>query len=228
MKRLLPIIIIVIVLLITVGGGWLLMRVPTSAPTKPQPPLTAATPTQRVAPADTQPAHFKGRIDAPVQIEEFGDYQCPPCGQFHPIMQRVLAQYGDRIRFSFRNFPLDTMHKFALVAARAAEAAGQQGKFWEMHDLLYERQQEWSKADDARPLFIKYAQELGLDVNRFQQDIDGAIAGMRVAQDRDIGNVRGVKGTPTLFLNGREVQFEQFMDYDKLRAVIDAALAGRA
>jgi protein-disulfide isomerase len=228
MKRFLPIIIIIIVLLIAVGGGWLLMRVPTSAPLTSQPPLTTATPTQRVFPPDTQPAHFKGRIDAPVQIEEFGDYQCPPCGQFHPIAKRIMNDYGDRIRFSFRNYPLTQIHKNAAIAARAAEAAGQQGKFWEMHDLLYERQTEWSKADDARPLFIQYAQQLGLDVNRFQQDIDGAVAGMRVAQDADLGNLRGVKGTPTLFLNGREVQFEQFMDYDKLRAIIDAALAGRA
>ena len=228
MKRLLPIIIIAIVLLITLGGGYLLMRAPTAAPVASQLPLTAATPTQAAAPLDTQPAHYKGRIDAPVQLEEFGDYQCPPCGGFHPIAKRVIAAYGDRIRFSFRNFPLPNIHKFASIAARAAEAAGQQGKFWEMHDMLYEHQQEWSSVEDARPLFIKYAQALGLDVNRFQQDMDGAVAGMRVAQDADIGNVRGVHGTPTLFLNGKEVPFEQIMDYDKLRAVIDAALAGKA
>ncbi|PYS92155.1 MAG: disulfide bond formation protein DsbA [Acidobacteria bacterium] len=203
------------------------MRVPTSTP-PPQPSLASATPTLRAAPPDTQPAHYKGRIDAPVQLEEFGDYQCPPCGNFHPIAKRVIAAYGDRIRFSFRNFPLPAIHKFASVAARAAEAAGQQGKFWEMHDLIYERQQEWSKAEDARPFLIKYAQELGLDVNRFQQDLDGAVTGMRVAQDADLGSLRGVHGTPTLFLNGREVPFEQMMDYDKLRAVIDAALAGKA
>jgi protein-disulfide isomerase len=190
-------------------------------------PLSTATPTQNVIPPDTQPAHYKGPLNASVQLEEFGDYQCPPCGQFHPIAQRVLAQYGDRVRFSFRNFPLDNIHRFASEAARAAEAAGAQGKFWEMHDLLYEKQTEWSKADDARPLFIKYAQSLGLDVNRFTQDLDGALAGMRVAQDRYMGQARGVSGTPTVFLNGREVPFDQLMDFDKLRADIDAALAGK-
>jgi protein-disulfide isomerase len=226
MKRLLPVVIIIAVLIVALGGAAMLMREPPS--TQPQPALSTATPTQRVVPSDEQPVHFKGRLDAPLQLEEFGDYQCPPCGQFHPITQRVLAQYGDRIRFSFRNFPLVTIHKFAAEAARAAEAAGAQGKFWEMHDLLYERQQEWSKADAARPFFLKYAQELGLDVNRFMQDIDGAVAGMRVAQDANIGHARGVTGTPTLYLNGREVPFEQFMDYDKLRAAIDAALASKS
>lgn len=226
MKRLFPVIIIVIVLLIVLGGGALLMRAPQPEPV--QTALSTATPTQRIVPRDEHPVHFKGRLDAPVQLEEFGDYQCPPCGNFHPIVQRVLAQYGDRIRFSFRNFPLPKIHKFAAEAARAVEAAGQQGKFWEMHDLLYEQQQEWSKGDAARPFFLKYAQQLGLDVNRFTQDIDGAVAGMRVAQDDSLAQVRGVTGTPTLFLNGREVPFEQMMDYDKLHAAIDAALAGKS
>ena len=225
MKRLLPIAIIVAVLIVALGGVAMLMRAPQP---EPQVPLTAITPTPHVAPLDAQPVHFRGRIDAPVQLEEFGDYQCPPCGLFHPVAQRVLAQYGDRVRFSFRNFPLPTIHKFAQEAARAAEAAGAQGKFWEMHDLLYERQKEWSNADAARPLFIKYAQELGLDVNRFTQDIDGSVAAMRVAQDQVMGQARGVKGTPTLFLNGREVPFEQMMDFDKLRPLIDAALVGRS
>lgn len=225
MKRLLPVFIIIAVLIVVVGGTVMLMREPQPAPPAA---LSTATPTQRVAPPDEQPVHFKGRLDAPIQIEEFGDYQCPPCGQFHPIAQRVLAQYGDRIRFSFRNFPLPAIHKFAPEAARAAEAAGAQGKFWEMHDRIYERQQEWSKADVARPFFIKYAQELGLDVNRFTQDIDGAVAGMRVAQDEYIGKARGVTGTPTLFMNGREVPFADIMDFDKLSAAIDAALANKS
>ncbi len=227
MKRLFPVIIIGVVLLIVLGGGALLMRTPQAQPTRPT-PLSSATPTQRIVPLDTQPVHFKGHLDAPVQLEEFGDYQCPPCGNFHPIAQRVLAQYGDRIRFSFRNLPLAKIHKFAPEAARAAEAAGQQGKFWEMHDLLYEHQQEWSKGEAARPFFLKYAQQLGLDVSRFTLDLDGAVAGMRVAQDDSLAQARGVTGTPTLFLNGREVPFEQMMDFDKLHAAIDAALAGKS
>lgn len=227
MKRLFPVIIIGVVLLIMLGGGALLMRTP-QQPLPTQSTLSAATPTQRIVPRDTQPVHFKGHLDAAVQIEEFGDYQCPPCGNFHPIAQRVLAQYGDRIRFSFRNYPLVKIHQFAAEAARAAEAAGQQGKFWEMHDLLYEHQQEWSKAAAARPFFLQYAQQLGLDMTRFTQDIDGAIAGMRVAQDDQLAQMRGVTGTPTLFINGREIPFEQMMDYDKLHAAIDAALAGKS
>jgi protein-disulfide isomerase len=227
MKRFLPIIIIAVVLIITLGGAWLLMSTPKPASSQPQPSLASAPP-MTPPPVNVQPAHYKGRIDAPVQLEEFGDYQCPPCGNFHPIMQRILAQYGDRIRFSFRNFPITNKHPFALEAARAAEAAGQQGKFWEMHDLLYDKQTEWSNAPAPRPFFIKYAQQIGLDVNRFQQDIDGAVAGMRVAEDLSLVQMRGVPGTPTLYLNGREVPFEQIMDFDKLRAVIDAALAGKA
>ena len=229
MKRLLPFVIILAVLIVVVGAVAMFLRTAPSPPSLATAPpvLTTATPTQNAAPPEQQPVHFKGRLDAPVQMEEFGDYQCPPCGLFHPIAQRVLAQYGERVRFSFRNFPLDNIHKFASEAARAAEAAGAQGKFWEMHDLLYEKQAEWTKAELARPLFIKYAQQLGLDVQRFTHDIDGAAAGMRVAQDKFIGQARGVTGTPTLFLNGHELPFEQTMDYDKLRAAIDAALAGK-
>ena len=226
MKRLLPIIIIGAVLVVALGGAAMLMRAPQPAANAPA--LSAATPAQRAAPVDEQPAHFKGRASAPVQIEEFGDYQCPPCGLFHPIAQRVLTEYGDRVRFSFRNYPIRTHHKFAAEAARAAEAAGLQGKFWEMHDLLYEKQAEWKDAEAARPLFLKYAQNLGLDMKRFAEDIDGAAAGMRVAQDEYLAKLRGVQGTPTLFVNGREVPFEQIMDYDKLRAVIDAALAAKS
>jgi protein-disulfide isomerase len=227
MKRLVPVAIIIAVLIVALGGVLMLLKSPEPTNVSQLPPLTTAPPTQAPVP-DTVPIHFKGRMDAPVRLEEFGDYQCPPCGQFHPIAQRVIETYGDRVRFSFRNLPLDNIHKHAREAARAAEAAGQQGKFWEMHDLLYERQGEWSKADAVRPLFVRYAQELGLDASRFAQDMDGAVAGMRVAQDQELASLRNVTGTPTLFLNGRVVSFEQTMDYDKLRALIDAALAGKS
>ncbi|HEX8071356.1 MAG TPA: thioredoxin domain-containing protein [Pyrinomonadaceae bacterium] len=227
MKRLVPIAIIVAVLIIAVGGVYMLLKSPEPTNISQLPPQTPAAPAPTVVPED-EPVHFKGRMDAPVRLEEYGDYQCPPCGLFHPIAQRVLSSYGDRVRFSFRNLPLPNIHKHAQEAARAAEAAGQQGKFWEMHDLLYERQQEWSKADVARPLFLRYAQELGLNMSRFTQDLDGAVTGMRVAQDAALAQMRGVTGTPTVFLNGRMLSFEETMDFDKLRVQIDAALAGKS
>lgn len=223
MKRLLPIIIIAAVLLVALAGAAMLLRKPQTDASAPS--LATVPPTVQSTPE--QPAHYKGRIDAPIQLEEYGDYQCPPCGLFHPITGQVLAQYGDRVRFSFRNFPLPA-HKFARDAAQAAEAAALQGKFWQMHDMIYEHQAEWKDAADARPIFFKYAHELGLDENRFRQDIDSSVVSMRVAQDQYLGKLHGVQGTPTLFLNGREVPFEQIMDFNKLRAVIDAALAGKS
>ncbi len=162
----------------------------------------------------------------PYSLKSMAIINVRPAACFIRLPNRCSAQYGDRVRFSFRNFPLPA-HKFARDAAQAAEAAGLQGKFWQMHNLIYEHQAEWKDAPDARAIFFKYAHELGLDENRFRQDIDSSVVSMRVAQDQYVGKLHGVQGTPTLFLNGREVPFEQIMDFNKLRAVIDAALAGK-
>jgi protein-disulfide isomerase len=119
------------------------------------------------------------------------------------------------------------MHPHADEAARAAEAAALQGKFWQMHDMLFEKQKEWHETASARPVFLNYARTLGLDVQKFSRDMDSATVSSRVMNDENGGTARGVSGTPTVFLNGREIPFETTRDYNRLRAVIESELAGK-
>jgi protein-disulfide isomerase len=242
MRRKLPIIIIVGVLLAALGGGMLLMRPSsTSTPTSTPPANVAQTPRANAPTASPQatvasrPAasstaritHLRGRADAPVLIEEYGDFQCPPCGFFHPTLKRLEGEYPTQLRVAFHHFPLRNMHKNAAEAAHAAEAAGLQGKFWQMHDLLFEKQDDWKDAAPARPVFLSYARTLGLDLQKFTQDIDSMTVSNRVMTDESGGTARGVTGTPTVFLNGREVPYETAIDYNKLRALIESELAAK-
>lgn len=176
--------------------------------------------------AGADPPHAIGPADAPATLEEFGDFECPPCGMLHPILKTMEHDFGLRLRIIFREFPLVPNHQHALAAARAAEAAGLQGKFWEMHDLIYENQSAWHEAFDVRPIFEGYTTKIGLDLDRFRRDIDSEIVQQRIFLDGKRGHSLGVKGTPTVFLNGREVPFES-LQADKLRALINTALAGR-
>jgi protein-disulfide isomerase len=236
MRRKLPIIIIVGVLLVALGGGALLMR-PSTPPTNiaQLPPTITTTPNPKATATAPRPAasniapitHLRGRADAPVLIEEYGDFQCPPCGFFHPILKRLEGEYPTQLRVAFHHFPLRNMHKHADAAARAAEAAALQGKFWQMHDMLFEKQKEWNEAANARTIFIGYARTLGLDVQKFSQDIDSMTISNRVMNDENGGTARGVTGTPTVFLNGREVPYETAINYNSLRAVIESELAGK-
>ena len=225
MKKSLPIIIIAVVLLVALGGGALLMRSP-SGDEKPSAGAAsnAARPARAVA-DDAPPAHVRGRADAPVRFEEFSDFQCPTCGAMHTVVKQLTEKYPTQVGVAFRHYPLREMHQHAAEAARAAEAAGMQGKFWEMHDLLYEKQGEWSAPADARTFFMRYAQSLGLDANRFAEDMDGSVVAMRVVADERRGQALGVHGTPTFFVNGRELTFEDSKTLEKLSAAVDAELA---
>jgi protein-disulfide isomerase len=227
MKKFLPILIIAVVLLVALGGGALLLRSPASdvKPTASAAP-NAARPA-RPAADDAPPARVRGRADAPVQLEEFSDFQCPTCGAMHSVVKQLVEKYPTQVGVGFRNFPLREMHRHAAEAARAAEAAGMQGKFWEMHDLLYERQNEWKDPDDARTLFTGYAKSLGLDMNRFASDMDGSVVAMRIVADERRGAALGIHGTPTFFINGRELSFDQSNTLEKLSAAVDAELAAQ-
>ena len=127
-------------------------------------------------------------------------------------------EFGNRLRITFREFPLSN-HQHALAAASAAEAAGIQGKFWPMHDLIYENQNAWKTQFNARPIFEGYAKQIGLDVERYKRDLGGDLVAQRIFQDGRRGHSLGVQGTPTVFINGREVPFEN-LPADKLRLVI--------
>jgi protein-disulfide isomerase len=160
--------------------------------------------------------HVEGPETAPVTLVEYGDYQCPYCGAAYPIVKRVQKRLGDHLRFVFRNFPLSEIHPFAEGAAEGAEAAGAQGKFWEMHDRLFEHQ----RALDQGHL-VEYARQLGLDVARFERDLgDHNFAG-RVREDFLSGARSGVNGTPTFYINGR--RHDASYDFDTLLAALERA-----
>jgi len=175
-----------------------------------------------------QPPHETGPANAPLVLEEFGDYQCPSCGNFYPEVEQVRTDYASKLHFIFRQFPLTQAHANALAAAHAAEAAGLQGKFWEMHDRLFRMQSDWSKSADARTVFIGYARALGLDADRFTRDISSSEVDARIVADHERGRTLGVKSTPTFFLNGREIPADKLQMPADLRKVLDAALAGKS
>lgn len=163
---------------------------------------------------------------AKVSLIEYGDFQCPACGQYEPLVEQLMSQYGDRVLFSFRNFPLFQIHQDAMISAQAAEAAGLQGKYWEMHDLLYKTQNEWSltSADAVvTKYFDGYAKTLGLDVAKFDADINSDTVKNKIQRDIDSANAAEVDHTPTFFIN--LTQIPNPTSYADFAAAIDAALA---
>lgn len=156
-----------------------------------------------------------------VQVVEFGDFQCPACGQAYPDVKKLKEEFKDKITFVFRNFPLSSIHPNAQLAAEAAEAAGSQGKFWEMHDKLFETQSQWSSLGDPTSIFVQYAGELKLDVDRFTSDITSRANKERISDDQSDGYAVGVSGTPTFFINGKR---QSDFSYDALKSAIEAEL----
>ena len=230
MKRLLPFIIILAVLGVAVGSVIVMTRSKSASPvnengSQAAPVGQKPSPTQ--APVKTgvpgaDPPHTLGPANAPVRLEEFGDFECPPCGLFHPILKQMHEEFGDKLHITFREFPLAN-HQHAVPAASAAEAAGLQGKFWEMHGMIFEHQNEWKVAFDARPIFEGYAKTIGLDVERFKRDVDSDRVEQRIFLDGKRARSMGVNSTPTVFLNGREVPF-QSLTADTLRVLIEKEL----
>jgi protein-disulfide isomerase len=226
MKRFLPFVIIAVVL----GAGLLTARYlqRSSSETPAVSPTPYASPSASVANggvAGAEPPHALGSPTAPVKLEEFGDFECPPCGILHPILKNLEAEFGPaKLRIVFREFPLVPTHAHALAAARAAEAAGLQGRFWEMHDMIYEHQKDWHEAFDVRPIFEEYATKIGLNLEQYRRDITGEIVEQRIFLDGKRAHSLGVTGTPTVFMNGREVPFESLAP-DKLKALINTELA---
>lgn len=146
--------------------------------------------------------HIKGNPDATVTLTEYSDFQCPACSQFAPIVAEIMAEYGDSIRFEYKHFPLIQLHPFAQPAARAAEAAGQQGKFFEFHDLLFANQAEWTKGVAPAAFFTQYAEELGLDLDLFAKHQRSSLLQDKVKREFDEARGLGLTGTPSFYLNG--------------------------
>ncbi|MEZ0130575.1 DsbA family protein [Flavobacterium sp. LBUM151] len=148
-------------------------------------------------PAVSTTDHKQGKKDADIVIVEYGDYQCPYCGAAYPVLKEMMNKYGNQIQFVFRNFPLSEMHQYARPAAIVAEAAALQGKFWEMHDAIYENQQYLSEN-----LLVELAEKLELDSEQFNSDIKNPEVAAKVDSDFESGIMSGVNGTPSLFVNG--------------------------
>jgi protein-disulfide isomerase len=177
------------------------------------------------APPITSTDWTMGSSTAPVSLIEYGDYQCPACGAYYPIVKQLLAAEGSNIFFVFRNFPLP-QHPDAEAAAEAAEAAGLQGQYWPMHDLLYENQNTWSQAlpsDVAADYFNGYASSLGLNVAKFDADMNSSQVANKIANDVAGGNAASINHTPTFFVN--LTQIPNPASYDDFKSVIDQAIA---
>jgi protein-disulfide isomerase len=164
--------------------------------------------------------HIEGNEDAPLTLVEYGDYQCPYCGEAYPMIKRLQKELDTKLCFVFRNFPLTESHRYALIAAAAAEAASLQGKFWEMHDMIFENQEELDPK-----ILPTWAGEIGLDVNQFAKAISEGKVTKRIEEDYVSGVESGVDGTPSFFINGTRYQGED--DYDSLHAALLDALMER-
>jgi protein-disulfide isomerase len=170
--------------------------------------------------------HVKGNPEATVTLVEYSDFQCPACASFQPVVNELMAQYGDKLRFEYKHFPLP-IHNYAQQAAVAAEAASQQGKFFEFHDALFTNQQEWSNSATPQTFFVKYAEELSLDVEKFKMHQNSSVLRDEVRKDLSAARELGLTGTPTFFLNGERMQFETFEDFIRqISVAIDPVAAG--
>lgn len=168
-------------------------------------------------------ANVKGNPEAVVTLTEHSDFQCPACAAAAPVVDSILEAYGDQVRFEYKHFPLVSIHPLAIPAARAAEAAGQQGKFFAMHDLLFENQRAWSTAPNPTAIFMSYAEEIGLDVPMFRRHLDASVIEDHVRAEFEEARELGLTGTPTFFLNGERMNFQS---YEEMAAQVEAAVLG--
>lgn len=218
MKKYLPTILIVIAILLI--GGFIV-----KALISPDSSQTTTT-NKELTQADKDALKTGGTIGNPnskVVVTEFGDYQCPACGQWHPFIKgTVIPQYQDKILFVFKNFPLTKPHPNAQSSAQAVEAAGLQGKFWEMHNLMYENQDQWSTQKDPSSKYEEYARQISLNIDQWKKDKDSAKIKDLIAADVALGEKLNLPGTPSFLVNGVVIQTNSEADLTK---AIDQALA---
>ena len=208
MKRYLPFVIIAVVLGVALGAGtWMFQSA------QPEPPQPTPTPAETAKTTGTPAAAVPKAV---VTIEEYGDYQCPPCGALHPVINTLKKEFGSRMQLVFHHLPLTSIHKNAQVAAQAAEAAKLQGKFWEMHDALYGGQSMWSELEDIRPIVNDYARQLGLNVEKFKQDLESSRVKAAVFADTQRAEALKIDSTPTLLIDGQLIANDN-LSLDKLR-----------
>ena len=167
--------------------------------------------------------NIKGNASSTVVLMEYSDFQCPACRTYYPVVRQIMQEFGDKITLVYRHFPLTGIHANAEFAARAAEAASKQGKFWEMHDLLFEKQDEWAKANDVETIFKNYAVLLGISPDQFVVDWKSKEVKDFVRAQKNHATKSGLQGTPTFFLNGKQIQNPASLE--AFRAIILTELA---
>ena len=167
--------------------------------------------------------HIYNPGERKVTLIEYGDFQCPACKAYYPVVAELKKEYKDKVTFQFRHFPLVTIHTNAFLGSRAAEAAGNQGKFFEMHDLLYENQESWSTSKNPTPILESYAQQLNLDMTKFKTDMMSSRTSDIINADVSAGQAAGANSTPTFVLNGKKI--ENPRGVDAFKKVLDEELA---
>lgn len=199
-----------VVLLVIIGSIWGIIKIAKA------PRVNTAVVIQTVSPQDW----VMGSTTAKVILTEYSDFQCPACGAYYPLLKQLTGEYKDKIAFVYRHFPL-SRHANAKPAAYAAEAAGRQGKFWEMHDMLFENQDKWSDDKNASGIFESYADKLGLNMDQFKKDRDSQATKDRVESDyNSVATV--IDHTPTFFINGKMISNPT--SYDEFKKDLDEAI----
>ena len=197
-----------VVILAVVGSIWGLVKFGASTINNPngQSGVPLANPV-------TKDDWIRGNVNAPVTLVEYSDFQCPACGSAYPVLKQIEKDFGDSLRVVYRHYPLP-QHLNSTLAAQAAEAAGKQNKFWEMHDKLFETQTDWSNKTnaEAEQIFAGYAEAFGLDKNKFTQDFNSAEISTKISASRAGGDSSGVNSTPTFFLDGQPLNLKTFGD----------------
>lgn len=208
----------IITLVILIGATFLVTKGSNTAA-----PLPTPVPSSETAILVRSDSHQTASSSAKVTVVEFGDYQCPACEAAYPMTKQMLQDFDSKINFVFRNFPLP-QHQNAMIAAEAAEAAGAQGKFWQMHDKLYDTQNDWAESPQPLSFFDSYAKGLGLNLDQFNKDVTSNAFSNKIGQDMNDGETLGINVTPTFFVNGVEIAGVP-SSYDDLKAQINADLA---
>ena len=183
-----------------------------NAPLTPPPPAEI----QNVPPV-SKTDFIRGNPNAKVTLIEYADFQCPACAAMHETIKELQDNFKDNLRLVYRFFPLTEIHQNSLISAQAAYAAGLQGKFWEMFDMVYENQESWSDSPQAKSIFADYAKKLNLNLNRFNSDIDSDSTKKFITDEQSQGLDLGINATPTIFMNGKEIQNPAtYEDFKKL------------
>lgn len=168
-------------------------------------------------------SNYYGKFESPVVLTEFVDFQCEACYAYYPMVKEVKELYKDKVKFQIRNFPITSGHQFAMQAARSAEAAARQGKFWEMHDLIFEGQKQWEQTTDPQSFFDSYAEKIALDMTKFKEDFASGDVASVINQDlKDVKELGGT-GTPTFLLNGERLE-KNPQSVDEFKVLLDDAL----